>query len=292
LTPPASLSPALGPPADRPHGLDEPVALGAAREEPGQDRAGQCRTPAGIHVTCLGPALLAALAIVPAHAAPSDWPPFLAPRERFAAGIAAAVERVRKQPTFSRSVESEPAPVPLASYLRFVDAPDLTAAAARHLGLARYEVHILGDDWYQADDHDGAHGVYRVLQREGGRRVILSWGTHRGAILGTVAGSALTLLEFDARGGGTAQRLRADVLMESGVAARLTRTLLPVFGWLVDRKLTEGFRVTAHVAEWGRDRPREFCDWLGSAFDELRRRELLALFGDCGDGLAFTPGGR
>ncbi|MBI2217064.1 MAG: hypothetical protein HYU51_07180 [Candidatus Rokubacteria bacterium] len=131
-----------------------------------------------------------------------------------------------------------------------------------------------------------------MLQREDGRRVILSWGTHRGAILGTVAGSALTLLEFDARERGTAQRLRAHVLMESGVAARLTRTLLPLFGWLVDRKLTEGFRVTARVAEWARDRPREFCAWLGSAFAEPRRNELVALFGDCGDGLALTPDDR
>jgi hypothetical protein len=32
-------------------------------------------------------------------------------------------------------VKAEPAAVPLSSYLRFVDAPDVTAAIARHLGL-------------------------------------------------------------------------------------------------------------------------------------------------------------
>jgi hypothetical protein len=50
-------------------------------------------------------------------------------------------------------------------YLRFIDAPDMMAAAARHLGLTTYHVKVLGDDYYEADDgHGGARGVYRVLE--------------------------------------------------------------------------------------------------------------------------------
>lgn len=225
--------------------------------------------------------LLASIVVTGARAADGDWPPFLPQRDRYAAGIVVAVERLWTHPTFSRTVDWKPAEVPITAYLRFVDAPDLTAAAARHLGAAPYEVHLLGDDWYEADDHAGARGVYRVLLREDGRRVNLSWGTHRSAILGTVSGSALSLLEFEERDGSTAQRLTARVLIDNRAAAALTRLLVPVFGSIVDRKLTEGFAATARVATWARAEPAAFCAWLSGAFEGARRDQLLETFSEC-----------
>src|SRR5581483_8514158 len=136
------------------------------------------------------------------------------------------------------------------TYLTFVDAPDLTAAAARHLRIAHYDVTMIGPDWYRVDDHSGARGVYHVLARDEGRRVILSWGSHAGRILGTIRGHALSVLDFEARGRETTQRLSAYVLIENAFAARLARLLAPAFGRVIDRKLTEGFRTTAKVAEW------------------------------------------
>jgi hypothetical protein len=73
--------------------------------------------------------------------------------------------------------------VPLPFYLRFVDAPDLAAAAARHLGLTTYDVKVLGHDLYEVNNGDKTHGVYRVLRRDGGRRILLSSGSHRSSIL-------------------------------------------------------------------------------------------------------------
>lgn len=190
------------------------------------------------------------------------WPPFLPPPETFSPGVIATVERVWADPTIHRRVEGAPAAVPLGVYVAFVDAPEVTAAAARRLGLARYEVRMLDEDWYEADDRDGARGVYRVLVRDGTRRVILSQGTHTGALLGTIGGSALTLLELTDHGGKTTQRLDAFVLIESRPAAALARILILVFGWIADRKLGEGFRVTAGVAEWAAAHRGEFCEWL------------------------------
>lgn len=232
---------------------------------------------------------LAVLVVGSARAAPRDWPPFLPASDEYSGETARAITRLWKAPTFSREVRAAPAPVPPEFYLRFVDAPDLTAAAARHLGLADYDVEVLGDDWYEADDHDGAHGVYHVLLRDGGRRVILSWGTHRGAILGTVAGSALTRLDFSGDAGRTTQGLGVHVIMDNAVAARLTRTMLPVFGWLVDRKLTEGFRTTSHVAAWAHDKPDEFCTWFRDALTPARRTELAGAFDECARDIAVRP---
>jgi hypothetical protein len=224
-----------------------------------------------------------ALTVTSPGSAPPDWPPFLRARAEYPAQIANAVRRLWIDATFTRTVSADPAPVPLSFYLRFVDAPDVTAAAARHLGLTTYHVRVLGDDWYEADDgHGGARGVYRVLVRDGGRRVLLSWGTHRGSILGTVRGSALTRLEFADDGGRSTQRLDVNVILDNGVAASIiTRPILRLFGWLVDRKLTEAFRTTAAAAAWAHAKPDDFCAWLGRAFTGDRRAELLDIFDEC-----------
>jgi hypothetical protein len=229
-------------------------------------------------------ALVIALGLlsVAAGPAPADWPSFVPPRSSLAAGVASTIEQVWRHPTFARTVEGVAAPVSLDVYDAFVDAPDVTAAAARHLRLAKYDVRVLDDDWYQASDGRGARGLYRVLVRDRHRRVIVSWGSHSGAILGTVTGSALTLLEFDDRAGQVGQKLTAYVLIDNTVAAALARTLVPVFGGLVDRKLTEGFQVTATVAEWATSRPSEFCAWVRDhVADGERARRLLAAVGSC-----------
>lgn len=214
------------------------------------------------------------------------WPDFLAPPAAYSTTEVATVRRAWLSPTLHRGVEGPPAPMPLASYLALVDAPDVTAAAARHLGLAQYEVRMIGPDRYEADDHDGAHGVYRVIERRDGppvaMRVTLSWGRRRGPLLGTISGSALTVMEFEAHGGQTLQRLDTYVVIDNAVVARLARWLVAVFGHLADAKLAHGFAVSAGVAAWARERPDEFCAWLATQpLDPGRRERLHALLGGC-----------
>src|SRR5262249_54737822 len=155
------------------------------------------------------------------------------------------------------------------------------AAAARHLKLADYQARVLEDNWYEADDGNGAHGVYRVLVRTPTRRVILSWGRHSGAILGTISGSALTVLEFQDQGQTVGQNLTAYVLIDYRVAGALARSLVFIFGYVGDRKLTDGFRVTARVAEWAVSRPDEFCAWLSAQAPSDRRTDRLSAAVSC-----------
>jgi hypothetical protein len=209
-------------------------------------------------------AVVLAAAIASGARAVTGWPPFLPPRETWSPDVASSIERVWTDPTLTRAVEGPPAPVPFDVYTRFVDGPEVTAAAARHLGLAQYEVRRIGEQVYEADDHRGARGLYRVLVREPGQRVILSWGQHTGTLLGTIRGQALTVLAFQRSGRMTEQRLTAYVLIEHPVAAFLARALIPLFGGLADRKLAEGFQVTAQVAEWAVSKPVESCEWLAS----------------------------
>src|SRR2546426_732635 len=97
--------------------------------------------------------VIAALSASPP--APSAWPPFLPPAASFSPDVAADVERVWSDPTLSRSVEGKGVAVPVALYLAFIDSPDVTAAAARHLKLAKYEVRLQSDGVYAADDQGG-----------------------------------------------------------------------------------------------------------------------------------------
>jgi hypothetical protein len=226
-------------------------------------------------------ATLLTLAVASPGFAARDWPPFLGASSEYPADIASAVRRLWIDATFTRTVSAEPVPVPLAFYLRFVDVPDVTAAAARHLGLTTYDVKVLGGEWYEADDGNRTRGVYLVLARDGARRVVVSWGTHHGSILGTIGGSALTRLEFADERGRATQRLVVNAIIDNGLVAGMTRPILLVFGWLVDRKLGEAFRTAATVAVWAHDNPPEFCAWLGATFAGDRRAEILEVFGEC-----------
>ena len=240
------------------------------------------RTCARIAATVACLLTFLALAVSSFGSWPGEWPPFLRARDGYPAPLASAIERLWTDATFTRTVIAEPAAVPLSFYLRFIDAPDVTAAAARHLGLTTYHVRILGDDFYEADDgHGGARGEYRVLERGAGRRMLLSWGSHRGSLLGTVSGSALTQLEFADDGGRATQRLTVNAIIDQGLAATLTRPVLFLFGGFVDRKLNEAFRTAAGVAGWADARPDEFCAWLDGAVARERRAELRDVFEEC-----------
>lgn len=224
--------------------------------------------------------LAGALTLGAAGADPSpSWPPFLPDPARFTDNVAEAVERVWVDPTFSRTVQGRPVRAPRALYAALLDTPEITAAAARARQLSRDDVQPLGGEWYAARDHQGAHGVYVVLERSDTRRVILSWGEHAGGLLGTIHGSALTVLSLESSGNAVHPSLTAHVRIENRVAAALARVFLVVFGGVADRRLRETFEVAAAVAEWAAAAPDESCGWLlqTPAAPERRERILSAL---------------
>ncbi|HET9491647.1 MAG TPA: hypothetical protein VFR64_18055 [Methylomirabilota bacterium] len=220
--------------------------------------------------------LLTCAATASGDAGDRHWPPFLAPASMFSEDIVATVERLWSAPTLTRTVQGDPAHVPFELYLALVDEPAVMAAAARHLGLARYEVEAIDDGWYRATDNDGARGVWRILARGPTRRIVLSRGEHSGRLLGHIGGSALTILELEPLGDGVQPRLTAHVHIDNRVAAAVARVLIAVFGHLADDKLAEGFRVTAGVAAWAAAQPEAFCAWLAEApIPQARRARLL-----------------
>jgi hypothetical protein len=204
-----------------------------------------------------------------------DWPSFLPSRASLSSDLAAAVERTWTDRTLSRTVRGPSVRAPFDLYSALIDAPEVTAAAARYRNYSKDEVHQVGDDLYEADDHDGSRGFYRLLVRDRDRRVIFSWGEHSGSILGTIRGDALTVLTLEPGRGVVHQTLTAYVRIDNAFLAALARTLLVPFGGLADRKLSEGFRVSKRVAEWAVSEPAEFCSWLGQSGIPFERRALV-----------------
>jgi len=230
--------------------------------------------------------VLITLATSAGGASAGPWPSLLGSRDAFSPEVSAAVERVWREPTLSRTVNGPPAHVPFEVYVALVDAPEVTAAAARFRRLANYEVQALDDDHYRANDGDGARGLYQVLRREPRRRVVFSQGEHAGPMLGTIKGSALTVLDIEPRGDAVDPTLTAYVYIDDPVAAGLAQLLIVIFGFLADRKPAEGLRVTAGVAEWAVDRSGGFCEWLArEQLPPARRNRILAALPSCAAGL-------
>jgi hypothetical protein len=210
--------------------------------------------------------------------AAEPWPSFLPAPTTMPQAIAAGVEQAWTRPTLTRHIDGERAHAPFDLYVALIDAPEVTALASRHLRLAPYAVRRLGPGWYHADDGMGAQGEYHVLARERTRRVMFSRGRHGSRFFGAITGVALTDLRFEPQGGYVAQRLSAWLVIDNRFAAVVARLLIPFFGQVADRKLQEGFRVTARVAEWAASRPAEFCPWLGgeASLGEARQPVLAA----------------
>ncbi len=198
-----------------------------------------------------------------------EFPPFLPGAGEFPPEVRAEVVSVWNDYTLTRAVDGRPARAPLEIYRLFVDHPDVTAAASRHLGLAKYRVEVLGPDQFAAEDGEGAKGTYRVLLQGERRRILLTRGYHEGRILGRIGGASLTILSFEPRAGAVgvpevAQRVEAFVRIDNPVAAFFARLLLPLFSGYADRKVAETFNVTARVSEWAAREPAGFCAWLAS----------------------------
>jgi hypothetical protein len=210
----------------------------------------------------------------------ADFPPFIPEPERLPAEIREEIVGVWTRYTLARTVSGQPARAPLPLYQLFVDTPEVTAAAARHLGLVKYQVRQLGADHYEAEDGEGAKGTYRVIVRDPQRRVMLTWGGHSGPVLGWIRGASLTVLTFQPETGDEgvrqiAQRVEAFVRIDNPLAAFFARVLLPLFKGYADRKIAEGFNITARVSEWAYTEPVAFCDWLGSLDGVPARREAF-----------------
>ena len=222
-------------------------------------------------------ALLACLAAA-SEAADLDWPPFL-PRTG-SARTDSAVEKIWKDTTFERNLGAAPLDIPVALYVALIDAPEVVAAAAKHLGVASDVVTLLPDGSYELTSPDGSRATIQVLPTKPLERVTLSHGqlVFHGL---KINGSILGLLQLSTVGGDVHQRLTAYVHIDNPVLAWLTRTFLPLLSSKVGEVLSRGFRTTGAVATWAGKHREAFCPWQAASGFPRERLQPVADAAGC-----------
>ena len=89
-------------------------------------------------------------------------------------------------------------------------------------------------------------------------------------------------MDLEPQGHEVIPTLAAYVYIDNPLAANLARTLVPTFGFIADRRLGEGMRVTADIAEWAINPSGGFCDWLArEPLRPARRARLLTALPSC-----------
>lgn len=207
-------------------------------------------------------------------------PPYLTHPASLSAEARRDVHVIWKQRTLSRTASGPPARAPLELYGLFLDLPEVTAAAGQHLKIGRYQVVRTGPDAYDVTDAEGTRGHYRVIRREPRERVLIVRATRTTRLVGEVSGTTVTVVtltpETTPDGPRTTQRIDSAVRIDHRVVALIAKVLVPIFPEYADRKIGEVFGLAAKVSGWAREKPDEFCAWLGGQPDGARRKELFA----------------
>lgn len=210
-----------------------------------------------------------------------DVPPYVPHPERLEPGARAEVAAIWTRRTLVRSATAEPARVPIDLYRLFIDIPEITAAAGRHLGVGKHRVVRTAADEFDVEDHEGTRAHYRVILRTPTQRVIVARARRTTRVVGEVRGATVTVLTLVPGVGSDwqpeiVQRLESAVRIHHRIVAMIARVLVPLFPSYADRKIGEVFAIATRVAAWAAARPDDFCLWLGAQPDGPRHREVFA----------------
>ena len=226
-----------------------------------------------------GVSILSLVVVAAALAAAPALPPgldALIPADR-----GAEVAPIVADPTFVRRLEFQ-VRADVGVYTFLLDHPDLNAALARPLGIARYEVVQVGPGKYRGHDGAGNTGTVDVFSAGGPARAFLERGVSPGWWFGDIGGRVVALVAFSAEGGSVRGTVTVWARIDRGVVDLLLRLLKPVVGRFLDRKLREQFTVAAGVAEAAAQHPDRVCPLLGTGAGELaEERQALARLAGC-----------
>ncbi len=199
------------------------------------------------------------------------WPPFLpAPSQVPDADV---VQDLWENVTFKRAVEAPQLNVPMPVYESIIDAPDILAAAANHLGLTDESAEAAPDGGFELHSPDGSVARYRVLVREKERRIILSQGT---LVLSGLAVKATVLgeLRISMSNNLIHQNLRVFIRVKNPILSWFAHFVVYFLPKVADQELLRGFRLTHGVATWAASDPAGFCHWLASRPSTVRTTNL------------------
>jgi hypothetical protein len=210
----------------------------------------------------------------------SPWPPFL-PHSADKRSDDLVAQMWQKR-TFERKLNPAPVSVPMDLYVALINAPEVVAAAANHLGMTTSTLNAVADRTYEWRSQEGSRALLRVLLSEPTQQVTLSQAQL--VVHGiTIRGSVLGHLKLSSVEGGVHQELATYVRIDSAILAWLTKAFLPLMPRTVDAELSRGFEITGAVARWAWQDREEFCHWQETSRFAPERVKLIADTARCPD---------
>ena len=209
-------------------------------------------------------ALTCALSMTSAGATSvSPLPMEIPPAER------ARLERVAEAASVTTRVETEPFVTRREIFEYLLDHPELATHVTRALRLARYRIWRTPEGMF-LDDGWGATGHFAIIHAAAGQRVMYARGAYRQAVLPTINGEAVTMIEYAATPTGDGRDLvRATVSgfvkLDSGLLAFATKLAGPIAQRKADLEARRLMRTFARASRAIEDAP-------GALYERLQRR--------------------
>ena len=150
------------------------------------------------------------------------------------------VREIRERPTLAHTVSGIRVKSGLPLYEFLLANPDITAALARALGAATYQVSPDGENGFRGQDSKGAQGHFMLVEQGEGRRVFFARGTYKKPLLPTIAGRLVLVLEYRTDGAGEAgveNRVQGFVRIDTAIVGTLAKIARPLVKRSLDKKV-------------------------------------------------------
>jgi hypothetical protein len=150
------------------------------------------------------------------------------------------VREIRGHPTLAHTVSGLRVKSHLPLYEFLLAHPDITAALARALDAATYQVSRDGENGYRGQDGKGAEGHFMLVEQGEGRRVFFAQGTYKKPLLPTIAGRLVLILEYRTDGAEEARienRVQGFVQIDTAIVGTLAKIARPLVKRSLDKKV-------------------------------------------------------
>lgn len=170
------------------------------------------------------------------------------------------VREIRERPLLAHTVSGVRVKSGLPLYEFLLAHPDITAALARALGAATYQVSPDGENGYRGQDNKGAQGHFMLVEQGEGRRVYFARGTYKKPLLPTIAGRLVLVLEYRTNGAGDAgveNRVQGFVQIDTPIVGTLVRIVRPLVKRSLDKKVHHLFEKVDRLVHAASANPSE-----------------------------------
>lgn len=162
------------------------------------------------------------------------------------------VREIREHPLLVHTVSGVRVKSGLPLYEFLLAHPDITAALARALGAATYQVSPDGENGYHGRDGKGAQGHFMLVEQGEGRRVFFARGSYKKPLLPTIRGRIVLVLEYRTNGAeeaGIENRVQGFVQIDTPIVGTLAKIARPLVKRSLDKKVHHLFQKVDHLLD-------------------------------------------